>query len=153
MWRQHWGREHALVTLTCRREHKGKSRASECAKYLTKHTVITEAGGGEKKTLDLRECTREYNDRVRSLLQIRFIFVRDTRETGIKRLNIHSDDGLNTNLELKFCAFFDVRVFNPYAPSNRQPLIAKARPTMLAFRLVIYMYVAVRPIWSRTGPP
>ena len=26
---------------------------------------------------------------------------------------------------------FDVRVFNPYAPSNRQPLIAKARPTML----------------------
>ena len=33
-------------------------------------------------------------------------------------------------------ALFDVRVFNPYAPSNRQPLIAKARPTMLAFRLV-----------------
>ena len=34
-------------------------------------------------------------------------------------------------------ALFDVRVFNPYAPSNRQPLIAKACPTMLAFRLVI----------------
>ena len=34
-------------------------------------------------------------------------------------------------------ALFDVRVFNPYAPSNRQPLIAKARPAMLAFRLVI----------------
>ena len=27
-------------------------------------------------------------------------------------------------------------MFNSYAPSNRQPLIAKARPTMLAFRLV-----------------
>ena len=93
-----------------------------------------------KKTLDLRECTREYSDRVRSLLPIRLIFVRDTRETGIKRLSVHSDDGLNTNLELRFCAFFCVRVFNPYAPSNRQPLIVKARPTMLAFRLVMYGY-------------
>ena len=75
--------------------------------------------------------------RGRSLLQIRLFFVRETRETGIKILSIHSDDGLNTNLELRFCsAFFYVRVFNPYAPSNRQPLIAKARPTMLAFRLV-----------------
>ena len=63
------------------------------------------------------------------------IFVRDTRETGIKRLSVHSDDGLNTNLELRLFCFFDVRVFNPYAPSNRQPLIVKARPTMLAFRL------------------
>ena len=34
-------------------------------------------------------------------------------------------------------ALFDVRLFNPYAPSNLQSLIAKARPTMLAFRLVI----------------
>ena len=54
-----------------------------------------------------------------------------------RALSIHSDDGLNTNLELRFCStLFDVRVFNPYAPSNRQPLIAKARPTILAFRLV-----------------
>ena len=28
----------------------------------------------------------------------RIDFVRDTRGTGIKRLSIHSDDGLNTNL-------------------------------------------------------
>ena len=56
----------------------------------------------------------------------------------LKRLSVHSDDGLNTNLELRFCsAFFDFRVFNPYAPSNRQPLIVKARPTMFAFRLVL----------------
>ena len=41
-----------------------------------------------------------------SLLQIRLIFVRDTRGTGIKRLSIHSDDGLNTNLELRFCSAF-----------------------------------------------
>ena len=33
LWRQQWGREHASVTLTCRREHGGKSRASECAEY------------------------------------------------------------------------------------------------------------------------
>ena len=30
------------------------------------------------------------------LLQIGLIFVKDTRGTGIKRLSIHSDDGLNT---------------------------------------------------------
>ena len=40
-------------------------------------------------------------------------------------------------------ALFDVRVFNPYAPSNLQPLIAKARPTMLAFRLVINAYISI----------
>ena len=28
------------------------------------------------------------------------------RGTGIKRLSIHSDDGLNTNLELRFCSAF-----------------------------------------------
>ena len=33
-------------------------------------------------------------------------------------------------------ALFDVLVLNPYAPSIHQPLIARARPTMLAFRLV-----------------
>ena len=37
-------------------------------------------------------------------------------------------------------ALFDVLVFNPYALSTHQPLIAKARPTMLAFRLV-YIFI------------
>ena len=48
------------------------------------------------------------------------------------------------DLELRFSsAFFDDRVFNPYAASDRQPLIVKARPTMLAFRL--YSYFRCRP--------
>ena len=33
LWRQQWGQEHASVTLTYRREHAGKSHASECAEY------------------------------------------------------------------------------------------------------------------------
>ena len=66
------------------------------------NTVITEAGGGEQENTSLRVYQGVKRLRVRPLLQIRLIFVRDTRGTGIKRLSIHSDDGLNTNFELKF---------------------------------------------------
>ena len=60
-----------------------------------------------KNTLDLRVYQGVQRLRVWSLLQIGLIFVRDTRGTGIKRLlSIHSDDGLNTNLELRFCSAF-----------------------------------------------
>ena len=49
LWIQQWGQEHASVTLTCRREHAGKSRASECVNIKQKNTVITEAGGRQKE--------------------------------------------------------------------------------------------------------
>ena len=58
-------------------------------------------------------------------------------------------------------ALFDVLVFNPYALSTHQPLIAKARPTMLAFRLYsryiiiygIYIFVSMgRPFGPAWAP-
>ena len=50
-------------------------------------------------------------------------------------------------------ALFDVRVFNPYAPSNRQPLIAKARPTMLCISTsYIYIYIYIYIFVSMGSP-
>ena len=48
----------------------------------------------------------------------------ESRDSRLQVIRAHQHD------------LFEVRVFNPYAPSNHQPLIAKARPTMLAFRLL-----------------